>query len=213
MATIQTYYPITKLYTASASPEAMEAERARLTAPTVQPPTGVITSDLLAPTTPFTLPQPAPDTTNYNALTANGTGQITSGMTSLFGTGSEADVRAKQAELAGIQAQIQGIVDKRDANLLKMSKDAEGRLITSPILNRQQAEVNRQAAIEALPLQALALAKQAEVASAQGASEYAQSALKMAQDKLNTVFELKQKDIETQYEYRKNLQDKIWNYL
>ena len=187
MPTIQTYDPITKLYTTSASPEALEAERARLTAPTVQPPTGVITSDLLAPTTPFTLPQPAPDTTNYNAITANGTGQITSVMTSLFGTGNEADaitkllgenppasqetaysaaygtsgidvaqqeamrkqadVRAKQAELAGIQAQIQGIVDKRDANVLKMEKDAEGRLITTPILNRQQAEVNRQAPI------------------------------------------------------------------
>src|SRR3990167_11494217 len=35
----------------------------------------------------------------------------------------------------------------------------------------------------------------------------------MAQDKLNTVFELKTKDAEAQYKYKNDLQDKIWTYL
>ena len=112
----------------------------------------------------------------------------------------QANVRAAQAELAGIQAQVQGVISKRDAQNLQLEKQASGGQVTTTILNRQQQEINRQAAIEALPLQALALAKQAQVAGLQGEAEYAQSTLAMAQDKLNTAFKLKSEDAKNAYE-------------
>src|SRR3990167_7527414 len=83
-------------------------------------------------------------------------------------------VKSAQAELAGVQAQIQGVVDKRNAQNLILEKQASQGQIVGTILNRQQQEINRQAAIEALPLQALALAAQAKVASLQGEAAVAQ---------------------------------------
>ena len=112
----------------------------------------------------------------------------------------QANVRAAQAELAGIQAQVQGVISKRDAQNLQLEKQASGGQVTTTILNRQQQEINRQAAIEALPLQALALAKQAQVAGLQGEAEFAQSTLAIAQDKLNTAFKLKSEDAKNAYE-------------
>lgn len=131
-------------------------------------------------------------------------------------------VRSAQAKLAGIQAQIQGVVSRRDAENLRLEQTINqgttgvggaGGIAPSSFLNVRQQEVSRRAAIEALPLQAQALAAQAEVAGAQGNAEYAQSTLKMAQDKLNTAFDLKKADATAQYNYKKDLQDKIWNYL
>ena len=107
--------------------------------------------------------------------------------------------RAAQSELAGIQGQVQAVVDRATAENLKLEQNINvgstgvggaGALASSSFLNVRQQEVNRQAAITALPLQALALAAQAKVASLTGEEEYAQSTLKAAQDKLNTVFKL-----------------------
>mgnify|MGYP001609420091 FL=1 len=107
--------------------------------------------------------------------------------------------RAAQAELAGIQGQVQAVVDRATAENLKLEKNINvgstgvggaGALASSSFLNVRQQEVNRQAAITALPLQALALAAQAKVASLTGEEEYAQSTLKAAQDKLDTTFKL-----------------------
>ena len=107
--------------------------------------------------------------------------------------------RAAQSELAGIQGQVQAVVDRATAENLKLEQNINvgstgvggaGGLASSSFLNVRQQEVNRQAAITALPLQALALAAQAKVASLTGEEEYAQSTLKAAQDKLDTTFKL-----------------------
>lgn len=124
-----------------------------------------------------------------------------------------ANVRIAQAELAGIQAQIKSVSDKRDVQNLTLEKNAAGGLVTTSFLNRQQQEVNRQAAIEALPLQALALAAQARVSALQGEAEYAQSTLKMAQDKLDNAFKLKTEDAKNLYEYQKEARTAIFNFL
>lgn len=125
----------------------------------------------------------------------------------------EASVRSAQAKLAGIQAQVQAVINKRDAENLKLEQAASQGQVVGTILNRQQQEVNRQAAIEALPLQALALSAQAEVASLQGESEYAQSTLKMAQDKLNVAFKLKSEDADRQYRYQKDARSAIYDFI
>ena len=121
--------------------------------------------------------------------------------------------RAAQAELAGIQAQVQAVISKRDAQNLALERDASGRLITGAVLGRQQQEINRQAAIEALPLQALALAAQAKVQGLQGEEEFAQSTLKAAQDKLDTAFKYQYEKDKNKVDLWNNQLDKIWTTL
>ena len=125
----------------------------------------------------------------------------------------EARVKSSQAKLAGIQAQIQSVIDKRNVQNLQLEKQASGGQVVTTVLNRQQQEINRQSAIEALPLQALALSAQAEVAAAQGDAEYAQSTLAMAQDKLNTAFKLRSDDITREYDYKKDARKAIYDFF
>ena len=126
---------------------------------------------------------------------------------------AQSAVKSAQAKLAGIQAQIQSVINRRDVQNLQLEKQASGGQVVTTVLNRQQQEINRQAAIEALPLQALALAAQAEVAGLQGESEYAQSTLKMAQDRLDTAFKLKSQDIKNEYDYKKDARTAIYDFL
>ena len=121
--------------------------------------------------------------------------------------------RAAQAELAGIQAQVQAVISKRDAQNLALERDASGRLITGAVLGRQQQDVNRQAAIEALPLQALALAAQAKVQGLQGEEAFAQSTLKAAQDKLDAAFQYQFSREKSKVDLWNNQLDKIWTTL
>lgn len=107
--------------------------------------------------------------------------------------------RAAQAELAATQARVQSIVDRRDAENLQLEQTINqgttgaggaGALASGSFLNVRQQEVSRRAAIEALPLQGLALAQAAKVAALQGEEAYAQSTLAAAQDKLDKAFKL-----------------------
>ena len=125
----------------------------------------------------------------------------------------EQEVNTAENELAGVQNQIQAIIDKRDANNLILERQAGAGQVTGQILGRQQQEINRQAAIDALPLQAKALAAQARVASAQGKARYAQSVLKAAQDKLDNAFRLKAEDIKNAYDFAKDNRTAIYDFL
>ena len=124
----------------------------------------------------------------------------------------QALVRSSQAKLAGIQAQIQGVINRRDAKNLQIEGEAGG-IVTRDIIGRKQQDVNRQAAIEALPLQSAALAAQAAVAAAQGEAEFAQSTLKIAQDKLNMAFSLKSQDMQNAYDTKKENRAAIFDFL
>ncbi len=108
-------------------------------------------------------------------------------------------VRSAQSKLSGIQAQVQAVVDNAKAQNLQLEQSINqgstgaggaGALASGSFLNVRQQEINRQAAISALPLQSLALSAQAEVASLQGDLEYANSTLAAAQEKQNTFFKL-----------------------
>ncbi len=102
-------------------------------------------------------------------------------------------VTQSQQELSLINADIQGIVDSAKAQQLKV--EGQGRGQTIDFLQRQQSEIGKQAAIQALPLQALALAKSAVLTGNQ-------NNLKLAQDKLDTVFKLKSEDADRQYKQK-----------
>src|SRR3990167_10546712 len=121
--------------------------------------------------------------------------------------------RQATAEVAGVQAEIQAIIDRRDASLLTLESDAVGRGITKAGLEPDKQAINRRAAIEALPLQSKALIAQAKAQSLQGLTEEAQATYAMANDKLNKVFQYKTEDAQNYYDFRKEQQKAIYDFL
>lgn len=83
-------------------------------------------------------------------------------------------------------SQINTIVAKSQAD--QLSTIGQGRGIPEAIIGGQQAQIAREAAIQALPLQAL-------LANAQGNKE-------LAQQQLDTMFKMKMQDAQAQYDYK-----------
>lgn len=119
-------------------------------------------------------------------------------------------VKTAQGKLSTVNAQLAAIEAESKQQLLQLQGQGRGQSID--FLNRQASEISKQSAIRALPLQAQALAAQAEVQSAQGDVELAQNTMKMASDRLTTLFNLQSKDIENEYNYNKDLRDKVYEY-
>jgi len=131
-------------------------------------------------------------------------------------------VRAAQAEVAGIQAQIQSITDQRDKQNLQLEQSinqgttgagGSGALASGSFLNTRQQEINRQAAISALPLQGLALAAQAKLLGLQGLSADAADTLTAAQKKFDDAFTLKINDNNRLYDAQKENRKAIYDFL
>lgn len=114
-----------------------------------------------------------------------------------------------QSALASTTAQIQGITAQGQAAALQQ----EGRQAPMAQIQGAAAEQNRQAAIKALPLQALALAQQAQVAAAQGNTQLSQNILAQAKDHVDTIFQLHAQDAKAQYEYKTNLFNSIKDFI
>ena len=114
-------------------------------------------------------------------------------------------------KLATINAQLAGISAEAQAAPIQTQQDITGRGVTKAASAVMDAEALRKIALRAIPLQVQAFVAQAEVAAAQGDMELSQNVLKMAQDKLNTIFQLKVKDEENTYNYWKDLRDKVWD--
>ncbi len=112
------------------------------------------------------------------------------------------------SRLQGINAQIAGITAQGQAAAL----DVQGQPALGSFQDAQTAEISRQAAIRALPLQAQALATQAEVAAAQGKAGLSQQILQQAQQHLDTVFQLHQTDSTNQYKYKTDLINSVYQY-
>ena len=104
-----------------------------------------------------------------------------------------------------MNAQLTGIVSKGQAANLALETKASGKDVTSTFLGRQQQEVSRQTAIKALPLQAQILGAEAEVTGSQ-------NTLKLAQDKLDTVFDIQNAYQTNLYNYNKSLRDAVFNF-
>ena len=170
-------------------------------------PTDTGTSDLEAMIT--ALGQPPSASAQY------GSDYAASGIPGLQTTANVdvAAVKASQARLAAINAQLAGITAEAQAIPIQQQKDAEGRGITAAGLAPITTAALRNNALRALPLQAQALGVQAEVAAAQGNAELSQSILQQAQDHLDKVFQIHSTDATNQYNYRKDVLGKIYDSL
>lgn len=103
----------------------------------------------------------------------------------------ESGLRQYQKEAQNYSSQINAITAKAQADIL--STTGQGRGIPEAIIGGQQAQISKEAAIQALPLQAL-------LANAQGNVELAQS-------HLDTLFKIRFEDAKTKHEYKTKLLD------
>ena len=118
---------------------------------------------------------------------------------------------AINAQLAGVTAETQAMATYDPA---KDPANAGRGITTGGIrpLQMQQAEALRQQAIKALPLQAQAIAAQAKVASAQRKYGLSEQLLSQAQTRIDKLFELHMTDSTNQYNYQKDLRDKVYEF-
>lgn len=119
-----------------------------------------------------------------------------------------AAVKAAQAKLAATTAQIQGLTAEATGQKLLQ----ENTFGTTGNTVGQQAQIDRNYAVKAIPLQIQALAQQAEVAGAQGNAQLSQAILTQAQQHLDTVFQIHQQDATNQYNFLKSLRDSVFQY-
>lgn len=119
---------------------------------------------------------------------------------------NEQDIYQKQYDAAGIAEKQQAVNDlSATLNAITAKSQAEqlsvvgqGRGIPEAIIGGQQAQIAREAAIQALPVAA-------QLAAAQGN-------LQLAQTHLDTMFQLAVKDAQNQYEHRVALNNSIMNF-
>lgn len=119
---------------------------------------------------------------------------------------SQADLYAQAEQESGVMqqrqlvndysAQLNAITAKAEAD--KLSLIGQGRGIPEVIIGGQQAAIEREAAIRALPVAA-------QLAAAQGN-------LELAQDHLDMRFKLLSEDAENEYNYKKELYGAVYNY-
>lgn len=119
---------------------------------------------------------------------------------------SQAEIYRKELRRSGVEQAQQQVNDitntlntitaNRDANILRV--EGQGRGIPEAIIGGQQAQINKEAAIAALPVQA-------QLAAAQGN-------LALAQQNLDTMFKLKSADSLAQYNYRNQVIDSVLQF-
>lgn len=107
-----------------------------------------------------------------------------------------AGIKQKQQEVNQYTAQLNSIVAKQKADQLAI--EGQGRGIPEVIIGGQQAQINKEAAIAALPVQA-------QLAAAQGN-------LEMAQQHLDTMFKIKSQDALNRYNYQNKVIDMYFDY-
>ena len=108
----------------------------------------------------------------------------------------QAGVEAAQREFNRYSNQINAITAKRDAD--QLSLEGQGRGITDTIIGGQQARIGREAAIQALPIQA-------QLAAAQGN-------LEQAQQLMGQLFAAKSADIQADLTYRQGLASSVMSW-
>ncbi len=115
-------------------------------------------------------------------------------------------VIANQKEFDLLNAQMKALNAEAQAVPIAVQQESAGRGITAYGAQPIQTARLRDIALRSLPLEGQILAAQANLTGSQ-------SALALAQSKFDKVFELRLQDATNQYNYKKDQQDKIWNYL
>lgn len=108
----------------------------------------------------------------------------------------EAGVQQKQQAVAGFQNQLNAIVSKANAD--KLSLVGQGRGVTDVIIGGQQAQIDREAAIQSLPIAA-------QLSAAQGD-------LEMAKEHVNTLFTIRSQDATNRMNYKNKVAEAVYNY-
>lgn len=108
----------------------------------------------------------------------------------------ESGINNYRKDVNNYSNQLNAITSSRDAEILKL--EGQGRGQTQGFIGGEQARINREAAIVALPVQA-------QLAAAQGN-------LELAQSRVNTLFQIKSQDISAQNSYKTNLANSVMQY-
>lgn len=108
----------------------------------------------------------------------------------------ETGIAEKQKLVNDLSVQLGNIQANATANQLRL--EGQGRGIPDVIIGGQQAQIAREAAIQALPVSA-------QLQAAQGN-------LEMAQQNLDTLFKIKSADLTAQYEYKNNLVKSVYDF-
>ena len=108
----------------------------------------------------------------------------------------EDGIKQKQQEVNNYASQINTITANRDAQVLSL--EGSGRGQTTGFIGGEQGRINREAAIQALPVQA-------QLAASQGN-------LQLAQDHLNTMVSLKVADATNAYNRQTKLLDTVYQF-
>lgn len=108
------------------------------------------------------------------------------------------EVQRRQQEVNNYTAQLNSVVAQQNADLLRLRDIGSKEGVTETVYGGQQATINREAAIKALPIQA-------QIAAAQGN-------LDLAQDYLTQLTTWKQEAIDLDYTYRKDVYNSIRDF-
>lgn len=119
---------------------------------------------------------------------------------------SAEDIYAKTERQVGLQqkqeavnmyaGQLQAISAKAQAD--KLSLEGQGRGVTDVIIGGQQAQIDREAAIQSLPISALLSAAQGD--------------LQAAQDHLDTLFRLRLEDAQNKVDYKNKVNEAVYGF-
>lgn len=186
----------------------------------------VITSESLTPTPEIKFPEPsAPSNLGTAAITMAGglaSGGATTGTTPPAGptpadslkelissmkeapnaekiyqkTEREVGLEQKQAAVNNFQNQINAITTKAQAD--KLSLEGQGRGVTDVIIGGQQAKIDREAAIQALPISAQLAAAQGDLAS--------------ARDHMDTLFKIRLQDAQAKVDYKNKVAELVYGF-
>ncbi len=111
-------------------------------------------------------------------------------------TMKESGLNKARKEVNNYQSQLNAITTKAQADVLSL--EGQGRGVTEAIIGGQQAQINREAAIRALPVQG-------QLAAAQGN-------LELAQQHFSDLFKIRSADAQAQYEYKNKVVDAVYQF-
>lgn len=105
-------------------------------------------------------------------------------------------IKQKQQAVNDYTSQLNAITTDATAN--KLALEGQGRGQTAGFIGGEQARIDREAAIRALPVQA-------QLAAAQGN-------LQMAQEHVDKLFQVQSQDAQAKYQYKSNLISAVYNF-
>lgn len=112
---------------------------------------------------------------------------------------AEAGYRPALAEEARIQGQLNALQSQAEADKIRLEQEGSDTDITKNRYMGQVSRINREVAIQSLPLQA-------QLAAAQGRVE-------LAQDYVNTMFQVRMTDAQNQFNFKMKVADAVYDRM